>query len=159
VVSLKAQADVIGELFRRNTLFAFANEFAGTRSALPENFAVDKRVFEQFITFSKRSKFTYESPAFRKLNEIEKLAALQTLSPAVIAHVSAAKQQLAKEQAQELEKQRASISAALYEEILERFYPRSLVISKTLDTDVDVQTANVILRTSKQYKAMLRQAQ
>jgi carboxyl-terminal processing protease len=159
VVSLKAQADVIGELFRRNTLFAFANEFAGTRPTLPIDFTVDKRVFDQFIMFSRRSKFTYESPAYRKLSDIEKLASLQLLSPAVIAHVSAAKQQLAKEQTQELEKQRTSISDALYEEILERFYPRSTVIRKTLDTDVDVQIASTILRTNKQYKAMLRQGQ
>ncbi len=156
VVSLKAQADVIGELFRRNTLFAFANEFAGTRSNLPADFTVDKRVFEQFMTFSKRSKFIYESPAYRKLNDIEKLSAVQTLSPAVIAHVNAAKQQMAKEQAQELERQRTPISDALYEEILERFYPRSLVISKTLDNDVDVQAASIILRSSKRYKSILK---
>lgn len=159
VVSLKTQSDIIAELFRKNTLFGFANEFTGAKTALAENFVVDKRVFEQFAAYTKRTKFLYESLALRKLTEIEKLAAVQSLSAAVQSHVTAAKQQLAKEQAQELEKQRAIISDALYEEILERFYPRSTVIGKTLGNDVDIQTASAIIRSPKVYKSLLRQAQ
>lgn len=157
VVSLKAQSDIISELFRKNALFAFANEFSGSRTALPDNFAVDKRLYEQFLGFIKRTKFVYESPAFRKLAELEKLQSVQPLSSAVVGHITAAKQQLAKEQAQELEKQRTIISDALYEEIIERFYPRSKVIGKTLANDIDIQTASVLIRTPKLYKTILRQ--
>jgi carboxyl-terminal processing protease len=158
-VSLKAQSDVIAELFRQSTLFSFANEFSGSKAVLPEKFNVDKRVFDQFTTFAKRSKFTYESPSFRKLAELEKSIKAQSGSKAVLAHLDAAKAQLAKEQAQELEKQREAISFALYEEILERFKPRSVVIGQTLGDDADILAASALLHTPSRLKAILKQPQ
>jgi len=154
----QGQADIVGELFRHTTFFAFANEYAGNKKALPEKFTVDKRVFDQFVAFAKRSKFTYESPAFRKLIELEKLLKVSPNQPA-LAHLAAVKAQLAKDQTQELEKQRSIISLALYEEILERFYPRSVVIGKILSEDTDVSTASVILHNPVWYKTILKQPQ
>jgi carboxyl-terminal processing protease len=162
VVAVRAQSDVLGELFKHNTLFAFANEYAGDKKTLPEKFVVEKRLFDQFVAFAKRSKFTYESPAFRKLTECEKLLKTsqnQGSNTALMAHITAAKNQLAKDQAQELEKQRELISFALYEEILERFYPRSTVISKTLSDDADIETASALLHNPVRYKALLKQPQ
>ncbi len=162
VVAVRAQSDVLGELFKHNTLFAFANEYAGDKKTLPEKFVVEKRLFDQFVAFAKRSKFTYESPAFRKLTECEKLLKTsqnQVSNTALMAHITAAKNQLAKDQAQELEKQRELISFALYEEILERFYPRSTVISKTLSDDADIVTASALLHNPVRYKALLKQPQ
>ncbi len=159
VVALQVQSDIIEELFRKNVLFQFANEFSGIRATLPDNFSVDKRTVEQFYAFAKRSKFVYESPAYRKLLEIERLQQIQPLSSAVAAHIASAKQQLAKEQTQELEKQRETVTDALYEEILERFYSRSTVIGKTLNNDGDLQTARSLLVNPKRYKALLRQVQ
>lgn len=161
-VSVRSQSDIIGELFKHNTFFAFANEYAGDKKTLPEKFSVDKRVFDQFVAFVKRSKFTYESPPFRKLAELEKLlksGQSQASSAAMVGHIAAVKNQLAKDQAQELEKQRELISIALYEEILERFYPRSVVISKTLNDDADILTASAILRNPTRYKTILKQPQ
>lgn len=154
----QGQADIVGELFKHTTFFAFANEYAGNKKALPEKFTVDKRVFDQFVAFAKRSKFTYESPAFRKLIELEKLLKVSPNQPA-LAHLAAVKAQLAKDQTQELEKQRSIISLALYEEILERFYPRSVVIGKILSEDTDVSTASVILHNPVWYKTILKQPQ
>ncbi|TAE24287.1 MAG: S41 family peptidase [Candidatus Kapaibacterium sp.] len=159
VMLAQVQTDIVEELFRKNVLFQFANEFSGSRKTLPDDFSVDKRVVEQFYAFAKRSKFVYESPAYRKLLEIERLQQIQPLSSAVAAHIASAKQQLAKEQTQELEKQRETITDALHEEILERFYPRSTVIGKTLSTDGDIETARSLLVNPKRYKALLRQVQ
>jgi len=162
VLAAQRQADIIGELFKHNTFFSFANEYAGDKKTLPEKFAVDKRIFDQFVNFAKRSKFTYESPAFRKLTELEKVLKTtpgQSQNQAVLTHVNAAKAQLAKDQTQELEKQRDIVSIALYEEILERFYPRSTVIGKILAEDADVSTASAILHNPKRYKTILKQPQ
>ncbi|MCU0427882.1 MAG: S41 family peptidase [Candidatus Kapabacteria bacterium] len=162
VVVVGAQADIVDELLKRSTVFTFANEYTGNRSSLPENFTVDKRIFDQFVGYAKRSKFTYESPAFRKLNDLEKLLKTspnQAGSQSVITHITAAKNQLAKEQTLELERQREIVSFVLYEEILERFYPRSLVIGKTLNHDIDITTAAAILHNPQRYKMMLRQPQ
>lgn len=162
VVALGAKSDVVDELGKRSTVFNFANEFTGNKASLPENFTVDKRLFDQFVSYAKRSKFTYESPAFRKLNDVEKAlkaSSNQTGSQSVMAHIVAAKNQLAKEQASELERQRDAVSFLLYEEILERFYARSVVIGKTLNHDADIAVAGAILHNPQRYKTMLRQAQ
>lgn len=162
IVTVGAKADVIDELLKRSTVFSFANEFTGNKASLPENFTVDKRLFDQFVSYAKRSKFTYESPAFRKLNDVEKVlkaSSNQAGSQSVMAHIVAAKNQLAKEQASELERQRDAVSFLLYEEILERFYARSVVIGKTLNHDADIAVAGAILHNPQRYKTMLRQAQ
>jgi carboxyl-terminal processing protease len=159
LVAPLSQSEMQSALARHNTIFAFANHYAGDKESLPTKFSVDKALFSEFTAFAKRSAFVYASPAYRKLAEVEEVLRKSSAAQATLNHVVAAKTQIAKDQAAELEKSRALLSAALNREILERFLPRSAALEQTLRDDVSVSLASAILRNKPTYRRILREAE
>ncbi|MCS6808922.1 MAG: S41 family peptidase [Bacteroidota bacterium] len=158
IVRPRIQHSVVGELLKRNVVFAFANEFSGAKASLPPDFSADRQLFNQFVGYVKRSKLIYESATFRKVQELESLLKSSgTISHNLAAALDATKHQMMKDQLAELERQREEVRSLLYEEILKRFYPRSAVLQKMIEYDTDVQAAVAILHDVRRYKAMLRQ--
>ncbi len=157
-VSVKTISPLLTELLSRNLVFSFANEYAGKRSTLPEDFTVTKQVFDEFSSYVRRKTVSAGvslNPAARKIEELEAALKTQNASQTALKQLASVKTQLAAEYFREIDQQRSTMNGVLFEEILERFHPRSKVIAASLGSDIQVQAAVALLHNPTRYATIL----
>jgi carboxyl-terminal processing protease len=157
-LSLQMLSPIVEELANRQTLFAFANDYAGGKTSLPEKFTVNKQIMSEFIAFVRRKNGQRTNPALKEVDDLEKTLKQQG-AQASLKTVEGLRSQLSKDYFKELERQHELIADVLREEILERFYPRSKVIAQTLSDDIQTQAAVRLLHNNARYRAMLGEQQ
>jgi carboxyl-terminal processing protease len=154
-VSLELLSPVLEELVEHRAMFLFANNVAGSRSSIPKDFVVSKQLFAEFLDYVRRSGAAERNPALKDLEQLEQTMRAEHASASSLKTLKGMRAQLTKDYFAELERQRAVICDMLREEILQRFYPRSVVIAATLASDVQVRAAADLVRKPSRYKALL----
>lgn len=153
-ISLQTLSPIVEELADRQMLFAFANDFAGGKTTLPEHFTVSKAMIADFIAFVRRKNGQSMNPALKEVTDLEKALKKQGAQTS-LKTLESLRNQLSKDYFKELERQSDLLADVLQEEILERFYPRSKVIAQTINDDIQTQAAVRLLHNNAKYAAML----
>ncbi len=144
----------VQQLTDRGLIFRFANEYAATYQNLPANFNANSLV-DEVEKFAQKSKFSFESTAQKKLEELKKSLQDEKATKEVLKQVDDTEKILQAEHTKQFKIHSKQIVAELDREIRSRFQSTKAQFIAELKTDDVVNRTCEILR-SESYRALLR---
>ncbi|MBL7998241.1 MAG: S41 family peptidase [Candidatus Kapabacteria bacterium] len=147
-------AGFISQLSQREVLFRFANEYASSRTSLPEKFSAAS-LLDDVERFAQKKKFAYENPAQKSLSEVRKILNDEKFSADVVKHLDETEKAIAAEQKKLFATHGKEIVKILDEEIRSRFTTDQIQTEYAMQNDGVIRnTADLLMQSS--YRALLR---
>lgn len=154
-VSLGEESELEAALRRRAAFFFYANHYAATHPNLPDDFAVDGALMDDFRRWLEQQDFTYRTAAERDLEALAgQLAALDYDDARD--ELADLQRAVADEKASDFERHAPRLRERLRSEILARYLDRDEQIAATLGSDIQVDAATALLTDASDYSAILR---
>lgn len=134
-------------LARDHMFFDFATQFANEHKTIPspEDFEITDEIFNNFKTFVKDKKFSYESDTEEAYDDLEKVAKEEKYYDLAKPEFEALKAKIGHELNKDLEAFKGEIKEMLTDEIVTRYYYQKGAIKSALKDDKGVEKAKEIL--------------
>lgn len=158
-VPLEAQtfSAVTANLYTRNFLFNYANQFARDHKSIAEaeKFKITDEIYTDFLKFLEEKKFSYTTESERMIENMRKIADEEAYKDAIESQLQALEEQLTTYKKNDLQKHRNEIEELLKMEIVQRYYYQKGKIIVALQDDPELQTAFDILLDQDRYRKIL----
>ncbi len=149
---------ILRALIRENMLFDFATKFYHEHDSIPPaiQFAIDDKLYQEFVEFVRQRDFKYETPSDKKLKQLKKqLEKDKFWNEEAEQYVSGLEQFLEKEKKQDIYDEADVIKWQLEQEIVRRYYGQKGAIEAFLEKDIYLDSALVILKDKTRYEKIL----
>jgi carboxyl-terminal processing protease len=154
-VSLREVSELEEALSRTAAFFLFANRYAATHRTLPEGFAVDDAVLDEFRAYLDAEDFAYATRAERALDDLA-----EDLDDADYGRtddeVAALRAEVEREKDADFERHAPRLKERLRQEIFARYHGETDQIRLSLQEDVQLARALGLLGDRGAYDALLR---
>ncbi len=149
------ESEFVLELLKRDVLFRFANEYAGTHKELPSPF-VASSLIDDLERFASKMKFNYRSTALAKVEEVQSMLSAQKFSSTVTKQLEEAETLIRREQQKMFRQHAARLAQLLDREIRSRYLSDRQMLQYVMDNDELVHKASALV-LSDSYRTLLRQ--
>ena len=149
--------DILTALIEDRAIFDFANEYRAKHETIAEaeTFTVDDAIYNEFLQFLKANQYAYTTELETKLEELKATAESDNAFPGIQTAYNQLKAQIETLKTQELTTQKASISRALTQEIVSRYYFSTGKLVNSLHHDRCIEVAKGVLLDRSRYNAIL----
>ena len=149
--------DILNALINEQAIFDFANDFRAKHETIAEadNFVVNDAIYNDFLQFLKKNKYSYSTLLEEKLEELKTAAEDDNSFSSIQTAYNQLKTQLENLKTQDLTTHKAEISRALTQEIVSRYYFNTGKLINSLHHDRYIDEAKSVLLNPNRYKAIL----
>jgi carboxyl-terminal processing protease len=150
-VDTPEEAAIVETLRNSSAFFKFATRYASGMSSLPDNFRVHDTLLNQFEAFAIDSSPDpmVTDPVIKQVKELEKLAASENYSDAIMRRIALLRNELGSEQHRAFVRNREEIRRELYTEIAGRFHGQRQRLETAIPHDHQLQSAITLLRNGR----------
>ncbi len=149
--------DVLSALIEKQAIFDFANDYRAKHETIAEadKFIVDDALYNEFLQYLKKNKYTYTTALEKKLEELKTTAEEEKSFSSIQNTYNQLKTQLENLKTQELTTYKADIARTLTQEIVSRYYYSTGKLINSLHHDRYIEEAKSVLLDPNRYKAIL----
>ena len=149
--------DVLSALIEEQAIFDFANDYRAKHETIAEadKFIVDDALYNEFLQYLKKNKYTYTTALEKKLEELKTTAEEEKSFSSIQNTYNQLKTQLENLKTQELTTYKADIARTLTQEIVSRYYYSTGKLINSLHHDRYIEEAKSVLLDPNRYKAIL----
>ena len=149
--------DVLSALIEEQAIFDFANDYRAKHDSIAEadKFIVDDALYNEFLQYLKKNKYTYTTALEKKLEELKATAEEEKSFSGIQNAYNQLKTQLENLKTQELTTYKSDIARALTQEIVSRYYYSTGKLINSLHHDSYIEAAKSVLLNPNRYKAIL----
>ena len=149
--------DVLSALIEEQAIFDFANDYRAKHDSIAEadKFIVDDALYNEFLQYLKKNKYTYTTALEKKLEELKATAEEEKSFSGIQNAYNQLKTQLENLKTQELTTYKADIARALTQEIVSRYYYSTGKLINSLHHDRYIEEAKSVLLNPNRHKAIL----
>ena len=149
--------DILNALINEQAIFDFANDFRAKHETIAEadNFVVNDAIYNDFLQFLKKNKYSYSTLLEEKLEELKTAAEDDNSFSSIQTAYNQLKTQLENLKTQDLTTHMAEISRALTQDIVSRYYFNTGKLINSLHHDRYIDEAKSVLLNPNRYKAIL----
>ena len=149
--------DILNALINEQAIFDFANDFRAKHETIAEadNFVVNDAIYNEFLQFLKKNKYTCSTLLEEKLEELKTAAEDDNSFSSIQTAYNQLKTQLENLKTQDLTTHKAEITRALTQEIVSRYYFNTGKLINSLHHDRYIDEAKSVLLNQNRYKAIL----
>jgi carboxyl-terminal processing protease len=149
--------DVLSALIEKQAIFDFANDYRAKHETIAEadKFIVDDDLYNEFLQYLKKNKYTYTTALEKKLEELKTTAEEEKSFSSIQNTYNQLKTQLENLKTQELTTYKADIARTLTQEIVSRYYYSTGKLINSLHHDRYIEEAKSVLLDPNRYKAIL----
>ncbi len=150
-------APVTKSLMENDLLFHYATKyhFDNEEISEPKEFRLKDAEYDQFKSWLKKQKFSYQTELEKQLTKLKKVALEDIHKKTVEPAIKALEQKIQETKTRDLETYRSEIQMLLEQEIATRFYLERGNIESTFDKDPDILKAVEVLSDLEQYNKLL----
>lgn len=148
------ESEIYMALYQKDMFFKFANYYLSNNPGIKSFTATDK-IFNEFKEFIKSEGFEFNSEADKKIEELKSIAERKNYSNEYYEFLLKFKDNLQKEEAQEIDKTSEEIKLAIEREINKRILNEDERVKASLKNDKAVIEAIRIIKTPNEYKTIL----
>ncbi len=146
---------LVRALLEQNIIFDYVTEWMRKHpNAVDSIETFSFKDWEDFLQFTQRRQFSYETESEKKLRELMSAAAAEGL--VLKAEIQAVEQKIKAERTGEMGRNKARIMREIEEEIIGRVYFQGGKVRKRLKNDPEVEEAIRLLRDTERYRAILK---
>ncbi len=146
---------LVRALLEQNIIFDYVTEWMRKHpNAVDSIETFSFKDWEDFLQFTQRHQFSYETESEKKLRELMSVAAAEGL--VLKAEIQAVEQKIKAERTGEMGRNKARIMREIEEEIIGRVYFQGGKVRKRLKNDPEVEEAIRLLRDTERYRAILK---
>ncbi len=147
----------IDNLKKKFMFFKYANSYSAKLDSLPDDFAVDNEMLEDFSRFTLDNKeFQYQTEMITQIKNARKIARDERLSDNILNDISLLEKKIAVEEEKIIFKYKAEISEILEEEIKSRFLSQIQMTELSLSDDEFITLAAKTLRSANYGKILAK---
>ncbi len=145
-------------LFREGLIFDFATQYvyAHTTIADAKSFSMTDQEYQEFVTWAKARKVTYESSMETELNNLVALAKRERSYTDLKPQLDVIQARIAEGRKNDLINFKDQIKPMLEEEVVSRYYFERGAVESGFKNDSEVKKAMEVLRNQPEYKSILR---
>ena len=149
--------DVLSALIEEQAIFDFANDYRAKHDSIvkADKFIVDDAIYNEFLQYLKKNKYTYTTSLEKKLEELKTTAEEEKSFSNIQNAYNQLKIQLENLKTQELTTHKDEIARALTQEIVSRYYYSTGKLINSLHHDRYIEEAKSVLLNPNRYKAIL----
>jgi carboxyl-terminal processing protease len=150
-------SQVTGDLYAKNYIFNFANEFVLHHDSIatPDKFEISDSLFQAFKNYVSSQGFDYNTQTEELLKEINKSAEREKYLTAIKPYLDSLQQKIVAEKKKDIDKYRSEIENMLKMEIISRYYYQTGKIIASLNDDPDIKEAEKVLNDKALYTNIL----
>ncbi len=146
---------LITELWRQSQTFNFTVQYQKTHPELKNNFQVDDKVFDQFMSYLDDHKFTYQIEGENELKKFITISQQNNFSKDIVQQTEALIAKLNSLKRTNLQNHRLEITRMLLDELAEKYFGTNEKIRYTLVNDQQLPSAIDIVLNNSEYKKIL----
>ena len=152
------QANITKSLLSENIIFDFATLYALKHPTIKpaKEFTLSDAEYEVFVEFVKDRKHTYETESEKSLNTLEEKAKSDHYFKAIAADLTAMRQKIEADKANDIYTHKNQIVKELEKEIIARYYFEKGQIELRLQNDAEVEKAIEVLGNMELYNTTLQ---
>ena len=152
----KELSEVTKALLEKKVIFQYVNQYVTKHDSLRNIDGFNYENYDDFLSFIKKTNFTYLSNGEKEINELEakcdKNPALKTLLGSELAVM---KTKVTSEKSKELLNSKDDIIVEIEKEIISRYFYQQGKTKIGLKRDKEVEAAVALLKDTKKYKSLL----
>jgi carboxyl-terminal processing protease len=158
VTKEKRYHQITGELFGKNMIFFYCNEFSKSNPSIvsAREFSLSDGDYLNFSNFVKEKNFTYQTKSEEISSDLEKSIIEDSNDAEALAQIKILSNKIQTSKQKDLEKHRKEIEEILEAEISSRYYFQKGRIESTFDDDAEIAEALKILKNQTLYNAILK---
>ncbi len=146
---------LITELWRQSQAFNFTVQYQQKHPELKNNFQVDDKVFDEFMSYLDNQKFTYQIEGENELKKFMTISQKNNFSKEIIQETEVLISKLNALKRANLENHRQDITRMLLDELAEKYFGTNEKIRYTLVNDQQLYSAIDIVLNNSEYKKIL----
>ncbi len=157
VVKERKYSQVTTDLYAKNYIFNFANEFYLRHRSIapPESFVISDSTFNAFENYVAKKGFNYNTETESLLKQLDKSAQRERYLSAIKVQLDTLQKTIEQEKKNDIEKYKNEIKNLLKMEIIGRYYYQKGKIRASLGDDLDLREAEKVLNSKKLYSSIL----
>lgn len=144
-------------LMQKQLVFTYATDFVKRHATIPaaKDFEITDEIYNDFVHYLNDKDYEYATVSERVLKELRKVAEDEKYLAAIESQLTTLEEQIKKEKADDLIKNRREIAEMLKAELLTRYYYQEGAIEGALHNDPVVMKAISVLSDKEQYRKIL----
>lgn len=144
-------------LFQQGYIFDFSTQFVHNRNIQPDpkSFTLTPEEYQQFVSWMKGKKYSYESVIDKQLSRLGEEAKRERYYAELKTQLDQIKSRVEESKKNELMLYKDQIKALLEEDIIARYHYERGVIEVSFKYDQDIKKSTEVLTNTAQYKKML----
>ncbi len=149
-------AEIVGSILSKQLIFDFATDFvlANDSIALPGEFKITNKLYEEFVTFVSDKDYEYETHTEKELDQLIEQADEDSYTD-LVGDLEALKEKLISYKEDDIHKYQSQISELILSELMSRYYYQEGRVKAALEDDDVLDKAIEVLNDSKKYKEIL----
>ncbi|HEY9125444.1 MAG TPA: S41 family peptidase [Bacteroidales bacterium] len=151
-------SDITYNLYLGNYIFDFATQYCAKNKKIetPEKFTVTDTLYDQFITFLKDKDFDYKTKSEEELKKLIDIAKKEKYYQHAEQEFAMLKEKLSHNKEKDLQTFRNEISGFIIDEIVTRKYFQKGRIIASLQNDIELDSAMMVIKNKKRYYSLLQ---
>jgi len=149
-----ARSEVYSDLLRKSMYFKFATRYAADHKEPAASFNADT-LTNQFRSFLRDQKFTFQDEGERKLGDLSETARKLQYSAPVLDELDKLKKKFEEEKSKSLDRDKEDIANALKIEIMSRYKGEHGRIETSLVSDTQLKAARSLFKDPRAYSRLL----
>jgi len=140
----------------KQLIFDFATDFvlANDSIALPGEFKITNKLYEEFVSFVSDKDYEYETHTEKELDKLIEQADEDSYTD-FVGDLEALKEKLISYKEDDIHKYQSQVSELILSELMSRYYYQEGRVKAALEDDIVLDEAIEVLNDSKKYKEIL----
>ena len=149
-------AEIVGSILSKQLIFDFATDFvlANDSIALPGEFKITNKLYEEFVSFVSDKDYEYETHTEKELDKLIEQADEDSYTD-FVGDLEALKEKLISYKEDDIHKYQSQVSELILSELMSRYYYQEGRVKAALEDDIVLDEAIEVLNDSKKYKEIL----
>jgi carboxyl-terminal processing protease len=154
IIKTEPESEIHSALLYKDMFFKFGNYYLDRNPGI-KIFNCTDAIFEEFKNYISTNGFIYKSEAYKKIEDLKKIADLKGYSNGFSQDLEKLSGELNKENSAEIEKSREELKRAIEAEINRRIVNEKEQIEALFPSDIQLQEALRIIRNTEEYRKLL----
>jgi carboxyl-terminal processing protease len=154
IIKTEPESEIHLALLYKDMFFKFGNYYLDKNPEI-KIFNCTDAIFEEFKNYISTNGFIYKSEAYKKIEDLKKIADLKGYSNGFSQDLEKLSGELNKENSAEIEKSREELKRAIESEINRRIVNEKEQIEALFPSDIQLQEALRIIRNTEEYRKLL----
>jgi carboxyl-terminal processing protease len=154
IIKTEPESEIHSALLYKDMFFKFGNYYLDKNPGI-KIFNCTDAIFEEFKNYISTNGFIYKSEAYKKIEDLKKIADLKGYSNGFSQDLEKLSGELNKENSAEIEKSREELKRAIESEINRRIVNEKEQIEALFPSDIQLQEALRIIRNVEEYRKLL----